>query len=50
MYVWSRRILGVEVHEQEFSLLARNIFDRICRDEGIDSATSRVLQTDNGAP
>ena len=44
------RILGVEVHEQEFSLLARDFFDRICRDEGIESATSRALQTDNGAP
>jgi putative transposase len=48
--VWSRRILGVEVHEQECSLLARDLFDRICRDEGIGSATSTVLHSDNGAP
>ena len=47
---WSRRILGVEVHEQECSLLARDFFDRICRDEGIGSATSTVLHSDNGAP
>ena len=50
MDVWSRRILGVEVHEQECSLLARDFFDRICRDEGIGSATSTVLHSDNGAP
>jgi hypothetical protein len=40
----------VEVHEQECSLLARDFFDRICRDEGIGSATSTVLHSDNGAP
>jgi hypothetical protein len=33
--VWSRRILGVEVHERESSELAEHFFDRICRYEGI---------------
>jgi putative transposase len=40
----------VEVHEQECSILARDFFDRICRDEGIGLATSTVLPSDNGAP
>jgi hypothetical protein len=40
----------VDVHEQECSLLARDFFDRICRDEGIGSATFTVLHSDNGAP
>ena len=37
MDVWSRRILGVEVHEQECSLLARDFFDR-------DAQTGRVFK------
>lgn len=32
MDVWSRRILGVEVHERECSELASGFFDRVCRD------------------
>ena len=50
MDVWSRRILGVEVHERECSQLARDFFDRVCRDEGIGSTTSTILHSDNGAP
>lgn len=50
MDVWSRRILGAEVHERECSLLARDFFDRICRDEGIGSGTSTTLHSDNGGP
>ena len=47
--VWSRRILGVEVHEQECGELAKHFFDRVCRDEGI-SPGSTILHADNGAP
>ena len=50
MDVWSGRILGAEVHERECSQLARDFFDRVCRDEGIGPMTSTVLHSDNGAP
>jgi putative transposase len=50
MNVWSRRILGAEVHERECRLLARDFFDRICRNEGIESGTSAILHSDNGMP
>ena len=33
MDVWSRRILGVEVHGEQCSKLAWEFFDRICRDD-----------------
>jgi transposase InsO family protein len=48
--VWSRRILGVEVHERECGELAEHFFDRVCRDEGISSGSATVLHSDNGAP
>ncbi len=48
--VWSRRILGVEVHERECSELASAFFDRVCRDEGISKGSAAVLHSDNGAP
>jgi transposase InsO family protein len=48
--VWSRRILGVVVHERECSVLASAFFDRDCRDEGISKETAAVLHSDNGAP
>ena len=50
MDVWSRRILGVEVHEKESGPLAREFFDRVCRDEGICKGMATVLHSDNGAP
>ena len=50
MDVWSRRILGLEVHERECSELASAFFDRICRDEGISKETAAILHSDNGAP
>jgi putative transposase len=50
MDVWSRRIIGVEVHECEAGELAKNFFDRICRDEGIREEDAAVLHSDNGAP
>jgi transposase InsO family protein len=48
--VWSRRILGVEVHERECSELASVFFDRVCRDEGISPEAATILHSDNGAP
>lgn len=48
--VWSRRILGVEVHEHECSVLASAFFDRLCRDEGISKETAAVLHSENCAP
>ena len=50
MDVWSRRILGVEVHDRECGGLARDFFDRVCRDEGIRSGSATILHADNGAP
>jgi transposase InsO family protein len=40
----------VEVHEGECSELARNFFDRVCRNEGISRESATVLHSDNGAP
>jgi hypothetical protein len=42
MNVWRMRILGVDVHGQDSSLLARDFFDCICRDESIWSAMSTI--------
>jgi len=50
MDVWSRRILGVEVHERESGELAKHFFERMCRDEGISSNSATILHSDNGAP
>lgn len=50
MDVWSRRILGIEMHKRECSQLASKFFDRICRDEGIIQASATILHSDNGAP
>jgi transposase InsO family protein len=50
MDVWSRRILGVEAHEQETGDHARGFFARVIRDEGIDKDSATVLHSDNGAP
>jgi len=50
MDVWSRRILGVEVHDRECGELASDFFDRVCRDEGISSGSATILHADNGAP
>ena len=50
MDVWSRRILGVEVHDCECGELANHFFDRVCRDEGISSGSTTILHADNGAP
>jgi len=50
MDVWSRRILGAEVHEWESAQPARDFFERVCRDEGINNELSSILYSDNGAP
>lgn len=50
MDVWSRRILGVEVHGEQCGKLAGEFFDRICRDEKINKESAAVLHSDNGAP
>lgn len=50
MDVWSRRILGVEVHDRECAELAKVFFNRVCRDEGISSGSATILHADNGAP
>jgi len=50
MDVWSRRIIGVEVHGQENGHLAQAFFDRVSRDEGIRKGMATVLHSDNGAP
>jgi putative transposase len=50
MDVWSRRILGVEVHDRECGELAKHFFDRVCRDEEISSGSTTILHADNGAP
>ena len=49
MDVWSRRILGIEVNERERSLLSRDVFDRVCRDEGIGKERATILRSENGA-
>jgi putative transposase len=41
MDVWSRRILGVEMHERECSVLASAFFDRVCRDVITQQAPQR---------
>jgi putative transposase len=48
--VWSRHILGEEVHERECGELARHFHDRVCRDEGIGSSSATMLHADDGAP
>ena len=50
MDVWSRRVLGVEVHDRECGELANHFFDRLCHDEGICSGSTTILHADNGAP
>lgn len=48
--VWSRKILGWEVHEAEASELAAALIDRIRRENGDVDLTGWVLHADNGGP
>ena len=47
--VWSRRIVGWDVHERESAELAAEMTARICREEAIDPQ-GLVLHSDNGTP
>ena len=47
--VWSRKIVGHEVHEVETSALAATMVIRACQDEGIEK-DQLVLHSDNGGP
>ncbi len=47
--VWSRKIVGWQVYEEESMDLAADLFDRICVQNGIDPK-GLVLHSDNGGP
>lgn len=47
--VWSRRIVGWDVHEHEVASHAAALIQRICADSGIDPQ-GLVLHSDNGKP
>src|SRR6266567_149186 len=47
--VWSRRIVGWDVHEHEVASHAAALIQRICADSGIDPK-GLVLHSDNGKP
>jgi transposase InsO family protein len=49
MDVWSRRIVGWEVHDDELAERAAALIQRICAESGIDP-TGLVLHSDNGKP
>jgi len=47
--VWSRRIVGWEIHDEESAERAAMLIQRICTESGIDP-TGLVLHSDNGKP
>ena len=49
MDVWSRRIVGWEVHEHEIATHAATLIQRICAESGVDPK-GLVLHSDNGKP
>jgi putative transposase len=49
MDVWSRRIVGWEVHDDELAERAATLIHRICAESGVDP-TGLVLHSDNGKP
>jgi transposase InsO family protein len=49
MDVWSRRIVGWEVHAHEVAAHAATLIQRICTESGIDP-NGLVLHSDNGTP
>jgi putative transposase len=49
MDVWSRRIMGWEVHDHESAERAASLIQRICAESSIDP-TGLVLHSDNGKP
>jgi integrase-like protein len=49
MDVWSRRIVGWDVHDDERAERAATLIQRICADSGVDPH-GLVLHSDNGKP
>lgn len=49
MDVWSRRIVGWEIHDHETAERAAALIQRICAESGVD-LTGLVLHSDNGKP
>jgi len=47
--IWSRRIVGAEVHDTQQSELAARLLRRICVDNNLDTS-KLVVHSDNGAP
>ena len=47
--VWSRRIVGWEIHDHETAEHAAALIQRICRESGVE-LTGLVLHSDNGKP
>jgi len=47
--IWSRKIVGWEVHEEERTELAAELFVRACDESGVDPA-GLVFHADNGGP
>ncbi len=47
--IWSRKIVGWEVHEVESMELSSRLIERICQESGIDPE-GLVLHSDNGGP
>ena len=49
MDVWSRRVVGWEVHDDEIAERAATLIQRICAESGVDP-NGLVLHSDNGKP
>lgn len=49
MDVWSRKIVGQAVHDEENTMHAAMLIDKACRDEGIER-DDVTLHSDNGSP
>ena len=47
--IWSRRIVGAEVHEAQQTEVASRLLKKVCRDNDLD-AEKLVVHSDNGAP
>ncbi len=47
--VWSRKIVGWEVHEEESMLLSSELIENMCEELGLDPR-DLVLHSDNGSP
>lgn len=47
--IWSRRIVGAEVHQTQEAELAANLLSRLCGEHALDT-DKLVVHSDNGAP